>query len=56
MTNREMFEKSFQRPKNFFKLEPELQWGIDKSLGILDWDHGDMTEADWDRFRNHYED
>jgi len=37
MNEREMFEKSFQRPSNFFKLTPERQWEIDKDLGILDW-------------------
>ena len=34
---REMFEKSFQRPSNYFKLGAERQWEIDKELGILDW-------------------
>ena len=26
MTEREMFEKSFQRPKNYFKLSERKQW------------------------------
>lgn len=30
-------ERAKLRPKNFKKLHPELQWQIDKSLGILDW-------------------
>jgi hypothetical protein len=37
MSEKEMFEKSFQRPKNFFKLTPKRQWEIDDELGILDW-------------------
>lgn len=32
------FEKAMTRPKDFFKLGPNRQWEIDKSLGILDWD------------------
>ena len=37
MSEIEMFEKSFQRPSNYFKLSGERQWEIDKNLGILDW-------------------
>ena len=33
----EMFQKIFQRPKNYFKLSEQRQWEIDNSLGILDW-------------------
>lgn len=54
MNEREMFEKSFQRPKNFFKLSPEEQWRIDKELGILDWEGKDLTVKDLERFRRHY--
>lgn len=54
MTQREMFEKSFKRPKNFFKLSPETQWGIDKQLGILDWMGEGLSEEDITRFRAHY--
>lgn len=54
MTEREMFEKSFERPKHFFKLSPEEQWDIDKRLGILDWIGKDLTEEDTKRFREHY--
>lgn len=50
-----MFEKSFQRPKNFFNLSPETQWNIDKQLGILDWEGEDLTEEDIKRFKAHYE-
>ncbi len=54
MSNKEMFEKSFQRPKNFFELSPETQWDIDKSLGILDWEGGKLTDEEEVRFQNHY--
>lgn len=55
MTEREMFEKSFQRPKNYTKLSLEMQWEIDKNLGILDWMGKDLTEEDMKRIENHYE-
>jgi len=32
MNEREMFEKSFQRPSDYFKLSPEKQWEIDNYL------------------------
>lgn len=54
MTEREMFEESFKRPKNYFKLNAEEQWEIDKRLGILDWEGRDLTEEDKRRFREHY--
>ena len=54
MTEKQMFEKSFQRPKDYFKLSPQTQWAIDKSLGILDWEGGNLTKEEKDRFKNHY--
>jgi hypothetical protein len=54
MTEREMFEKSFERPRNFFFLPGPEQWSIDKRLGILDWDGKDLTEADKARMKRHY--
>lgn len=54
MSEREMFEVSFARPKNFFKLSAEEQWEIDKSLGILDWAGEDLTLEDKKRFKEHY--
>lgn len=30
MTEREMFEKSFERPNNFMELSPQERWAIDK--------------------------
>lgn len=55
MTEREMFEKSFQRPSNYFKLAPQRQWEIDAELGILDWQGLGLTEEDKKRFKDHYE-
>jgi len=55
MTEREMFEKSFQRPSNYFKLTPERQWEIDKDLGILDWAGDDLSKEDMERFHSHYD-
>jgi hypothetical protein len=52
---REMFEKSFRRPKDYFNLTEEHQWQIDFNLGILDWDGGKLSEEDLTRFRAHYE-
>jgi hypothetical protein len=55
MTEREMFEKSFQRPKDYFKLSARQQWDIDSRLGILDWNGDGLTEEDLKRFDAHYE-
>lgn len=58
MAEREMFEKSFQRPSNFFKLSGERQWEIDKDLGILDWMVGDvpsLSKEDIKRFNKYYD-
>ena len=54
MTEREMFEKSFERPINYFNLSKKNQWDIDKKLGILDWNGEDLTKEDVERFKNHY--
>jgi len=54
MTNNEMFEESFKRPSNYFKLSPQEQWRIDQELGILDWEGGKLTEEENERFQNHY--
>lgn len=37
MSERRMFELSFNRPHNYFSLNPDQQWKIDDNLGILDW-------------------
>lgn len=54
MTEREMFEKSFQRPKNYFKLDASHQWNIDANLGILDWQGEGLSKEDMERFKAHY--
>jgi len=55
MTETQMFEKSFQRPSNYFKLTPRSQWEIDDDLGILDWCGEDLSDDDRIRFTNHYD-
>ena len=55
MTERAMFEQSFQRPKDYFKLSTEEQWVIDKKLGILDWSGSGLSVEDKERFHNHYD-
>ncbi len=54
LTEREMFEKSFQRPTNYFGLSENKQWEIDNSLGILDWEGSGLSKEDMLRFRSHY--
>lgn len=54
MTEREMFERSFKRPKNYFKLSKKEQWAIDKRLNILDWKGNDLSTEDIKRFKAHY--
>lgn len=54
MTQHEMYEASFQRPSDFFKLSAERQWEIDEELGILDWEGGQLTPEEKKRFQNHY--
>lgn len=54
LKEKEMFEKSFSRPSNYFKLSPERQWEIDDDLGILDWEGGHLTEEEQARFKAHY--
>jgi len=54
MTEREMFEKSFERPHTYFELSPERQWEIDKELDILDWKGEGLTEEDKKRYNEHY--
>lgn len=54
LTEKEMYEKSFQRPKNFFELNISQQWEIDANLGILDWLGEDLTQEEIKRFKEHY--
>ena len=53
-TQREMFERSFQRPRNFFRLTAEERWEIDSRLGILDMEI-EPSLADLERIRAHYD-
>lgn len=55
MTEREMFEKSFERPSDYFKLSERRQWEIDANLGILDWQGTELTPEDKKRFNTHYQ-
>lgn len=55
MTQREMFEASFQRPTNFLELSEEERWTIDKRLGILDWHGENLSDEDKKRIYDHYE-
>jgi hypothetical protein len=54
MTEQEMFERTFQRPRNFFDLPYSEQWFIDNTLGLLDWQGTGLSEADKARFDAHY--
>ena len=54
MSQKEMFELSFQRPANYFHLSNQEQWDIDKSLGILDWEGEGLTTEELNRFIAHY--
>lgn len=55
MSEREQFEASFKRPKDFFKLSVWEQWKIDKELGILDWIGKELSDEDRKKFLEHYE-
>lgn len=55
MTEKEMFERSFQRPSDYFDLPSGRQLEIDKELGILDWEGEGLTEEDYKRIRDHYD-
>lgn len=55
MTQKEMFEQSFKRPRNYFLLSPREQWVVDKELGILDWDGKDLTREEQGRYVKHYQ-
>lgn len=55
MSEQEMFEKSFQRPSNYFKLSANQQWEIDAKLGILDWIGTGLNKEEMARFKAHYE-
>lgn len=50
-----MYEKSFERPKNYFTLDLREQWRIDAKLGILDWKGDDLTKNELKRFHDYYD-
>lgn len=50
-----MYERSFERPKNYFKLDEREQWRIDAKLGILDWKGDDLTKSELKRFHEYYD-
>lgn len=52
---RYMFEKSFQRPRDYLLRSAEDQWAIDRKLGILDWEGTGLTEADLKRIEDYYD-
>ncbi len=54
MNEREMFEKSFERPSNYFDLSGSQRWNIDANLGILDWIGEGLSEEDKQRSKDHY--
>jgi len=50
-----MFEKSFERPHNYFDLSCEEMWEIDKRLGILDWEGAyKLSDEDKQKWVEHY--
>jgi hypothetical protein len=55
MTEREMFERSFERPSDYFKRSGAERWAIDERLGILDWAGEDLSKEELKRFRAHYD-
>ena len=55
MTESQLFERSFYRPKNFFMLSAPLQWAIDKKLGLLDWNVKNLTDEEKARFDAYYQ-
>lgn len=55
MTEKEMYEKSFQRPKDYFKLSNAHQYAIDSRLGILDWQGTSLTKEEIKRYKKYYE-
>ena len=48
-----MFERTFERPRNYFKLSAQKQHEIDKMLGILNWEGYIPSTEDRKRFNEH---
>lgn len=55
MTQEEMFEKCFERPKNFYKLSYREQQKIDAKLGILAFDVVHLSLERQRRFTAYFE-
>ena len=55
MTQKEMFEESFKRPKNYFHLTPNERFEIDKKLGILKLEITNLTKEELIEFSKHYD-
>lgn len=53
MTETDMVNQAFKRPRNYFDLDEREQWRIDKELGILDWD-GPKTKEDEDSLMEYF--
>lgn len=45
-------DQALKRPSDYWKLDSETQWGIDKKLGILDWDPTPEEVAEYKRRKN----
>lgn len=54
LTERQMFELSFQRPHDYLLRSAEEQWRIDDELGILDWKGEGLSDEDRKRLNDHY--
>lgn len=46
MTEFQMCQAALRRPSNYNRLSPDDQWGIDKRLGILDWNGINLKVAE----------
>lgn len=55
MNERDMFELSFKRPMNYFKLSVQEQYSIDAKLGILDWKGTNLSKKDIQRYKEYYD-
>lgn len=51
---KKLYEKTFKRPKNYFKLPLTEQWSIDSKLGIMDWKGHGMNQEELSRYQKHY--
>lgn len=56
MNQEEMFEKTFDRPSNYFLLSLEKRREIDSNLGILNWlpNRFDLSNEQFSKYQDHY--